>query len=261
MTRSLCIATLVLVLQAASLPAFSAQAAEETLQVSPEPPPRKLLQWSMFDFQGLYGRSWKLGPATKDILTLEHADGWSLGDNYLFIDVAHIAAQENKDTGIYGEWQPRLSLSKIIGKDLSAGPFADVLETNRLAFGGGFLAVLNGVAVDLKLPGFAYFHQHAFLRNDIHLAGMTWQLTTEWALPFEIKGVRFVQNGFVHFIGPEGGSHFNIISQPQLLLDLGKFAHYVDQVLIGTEVDFRYNEFGIKGQNEIVPQAMIEWKL
>jgi len=63
---------------------------------------------------------------------------------------------------------------------------------------------------------------------------MTWQLTTEWALPFEIKGVRFVQGGFVHFIGPEGGSHFNIVTQPQLLLDIGKFAHYVDQVLIGT---------------------------
>jgi nucleoside-specific outer membrane channel protein Tsx len=248
---------------ATALIALPARAVEEAVAATATvgAPPQKLLQWSMFDFQGLYGRNWKLGPATKDILTLEHADGWSRGDNYLFIDVSHIAAQENKDTGIYGEWQPRLSLSKIIGKDLSAGIFADVLETNRLAFGNGFLAVLNGIAVDLKLPGFAFFHQHAFLRNDINLPGVTWQLTTEWAVPIEIKAVRLVQDGFVHFIGPEGGTHFNIIAQPQLLLDVGRFAHYVDQVFIGTEVDLRYNEFGITGQNEVVPQAMVEWKL
>jgi nucleoside-specific outer membrane channel protein Tsx len=247
-----------------ALVALPARAVEENVagtSTVKAPPPKKLLQWSMFDFQGLYGRNWRLGPARKDILTLEHADGWSRGDNYLFIDVSHIASQENKDTGIYGEWQPRLSFSKIIGKDLSAGIFADVLETNRLAFGSGFLAVLNGIAVDLKLPGFAFFHQHGFLRNDINLPGVTWQLTTEWAVPIEIKALRLVLDGFVHFIGPEGGTHFNIIAQPQLLIDVGNFAHYVDQVFIGTEVDLRYNEFGIKGQNEVVPQAMIEWKL
>jgi nucleoside-specific outer membrane channel protein Tsx len=240
----------------------SARAADPTVQTTiPEPPLRKMLQWSMFDFQGLYGRNWKLGPKNKDILTLEHADGWLFGDNYLFIDVAHIASQEDKDTSIYGEWQPRLSLSKILGKDLSAGPFADLLETNRLAFGGGFLAILNGLAIDLKIPHFAFFHQHAFLRNDIHVPGITWQLTTEWSVAFSLGAARFVQDGFVHFIGPEGPTAFNIIAQPQLLLDVGKFAHYVDQVFIGVEVDLRYNEFGIKGQSEVVPQAMAEWKL
>lgn len=264
MTRSNRVPIVVtLALLATPLFARPTRAAEETpaATVTAEAPPPKLLQWSMFDFQALYGGNWKLGPAKKDILTLEHADGWSRGDNYLFIDVSHIAFQENKDTAIYGEWQPRLSLSKIIGKDLSAGIFADVLETNRLAFGNGFLAVLNGIAVDLKLPGFAFFHQHAFLRNDINLPGVTWQLTTEWAAAFQMGGVRLVQDGFVHFIGPEGGTHFNIIAQPQLLLDVGKFAHYVDQVFLGTEVDLRYNEFGIKGQNEVVPQAMVEWKM
>lgn len=262
MTRSRGLASFTLALLAVALSSVVAYAAEADLQAVAAPPTdRKLLQWSMFDFQGLYGRNWKLGPASKDILTLEHADGWSLGDNYLFIDVAHIARQENNDTSIYGEWQPRLSLSKILGKDLSEGPIADILETNRLAFGNGFLAVLNGLAIDLNIPGFAFFHQHAFVRNDVHLPGVTWQLTTEWSIPIQIKTVRFVQGGFVHFIGPEGGTHFNIITQPQLLLDIGKFAHYVDQVFVGTEVDLRYNEFGIKGQNEVVPQAMLEWKM
>ena len=261
MIRPIRIAAVVLVMVfiAAARPA---RAVEATLEApASEPPPRKLLQWSMFDFQALYGNNWKLGPKRKDILTLEHADGWSLGDNYLFIDVSHIASQENGDTGIYGEWQPRISLSKIVGKDLSRGLFGDVLETNRLAFGSGFLAVLNGLAIDLKIPHFAFFHQHAFLRNDIHLPGVTWQLTTEWAVPFEIGGVRFVQGGFAHFVGPEGSSHFNIITQPQLLLDVGKFGRYVDQIFIGMELDYRYNEFGIQGQNELVPQAMLEWKL
>jgi nucleoside-specific outer membrane channel protein Tsx len=136
-----------------------------------------------------------------------------------------------------------------------------VLQSNRIAFGGGFVAQLNGIAIDLNIPGFAFFHQHAFLRNDLHQHGVTWQLTTEWAVPITLGPMRLVQGGFVHFIGKEGKSHFNIITQPQLLLDLGKFAGYEDALLIGTEVDIRHNEYGIAGQNEVVPQIMTEWKL
>jgi hypothetical protein len=99
------------------------------------------------------------------------------------------------------------------------------------------------------------------VRKDIHLAGATWQVTSEWSLPFRIGPVRFVQDGFVHFIGAEGTSNFNIITQPQLLLDVGRFAGYEDQLLLGVEVDYRYNEFGMQGKNELVPQAMVEWKL
>jgi nucleoside-specific outer membrane channel protein Tsx len=227
---------------------------------SAEAPEKKLLEWSMFDFQYLYGFNWDLGPKRKDILTLEHADGWKLGDNYLFVDVMHLTNQDAA-TGFYGEWQPRLSLSKILGVNLNVGPLHDILETNRLAFGDGFLAYLIGAAVDLNVPGFAYWHQHFFVRSDIHLGGSTWQVTSEWAIPIEIGPVRFVQDGFVHFIGAEGKSSFNIITQPQLLLDVGNFGGYKDQLFVGTEVDLRYNEYGIKGQNEAVPQAMVEWKL
>jgi nucleoside-specific outer membrane channel protein Tsx len=225
-----------------------------------EPPKkaeRKLIQWSSFDFQYLYGANWKLGAKKKDILTLEHADGWRFGDNYLFVDVSHLANQDDP-TSEYGEWQPRFSVSKLIGESWG---FGDILETNRIAFGGGFLAHLDGIAVDLNLPGFAYFHQHAFLRNDIHLKGFTWQLTTEWSIPILLGPIRLVQDGFAHFIGKEGTANFNIITQPQLLLDLGNFGGYEDQFFIGTEVDIRYNEYGIKGKNELVPQAMVEWKL
>ncbi len=222
--------------------------------------PKKLVEWAMFDFQYLYGFNWNLGPKHKDILTLEHADGWTLGDNYLFVDISHITNQDDQ-TSIYGEWQPRFSLSKLFGVNLNLGPLHDILETNRLDFGGGFLAYLAGGAVDLNIPGFAYWHQHFFVRKDIHLTGATWQVTSEWSLPFRIGPVRFVQDGFVHFIGAEGTSNFNVITQPQLLLDVGRFAGYEDQLLLGVEVDYRYNEFGIKGQNELVPQAMVEWKL
>ena len=221
---------------------------------------KKLLEWSMFDFQYLYGFNWDLGPKRKDILTLEHADGWKLGDNYLFVDVMHLTNQD-APTGFYGEWQPRLSLSKIFGLNLNTGLLHDILETNRLAFGDGFLAYLVGAAVDLNVPGFAYWHQHFFVRSDTQLGGSTWQVTTEWAVPIEIGPVRFVQDGFVHFIGAEGKSSLNIITQPQLLLDVGNFAGYKDQLFVGAEVDLRYNEYGIKGQNEAVPQAMVEWKL
>jgi nucleoside-specific outer membrane channel protein Tsx len=238
-------------------PESSAAPKSEVPLVPAKSEARKLIQWSAFDFQYLYGANWKLGAKKKDILTLEHADGWLYGDNYLFVDVSHIANQSDP-TSVYGEWQPRVSVSKLLGQKWG---FGDVLETNRLAFSGGFLAHLSGIAVDLNIPGFAYFHQHAFVRNDIHLDGITWQLTTEWSVPISLGPIRLVQDGFVHFIGKEGTAQFNIITQPQLLLDLGNFGGYEDQLFVGTEVDIRYNEYGIKGQNEVVPQAMAEWKL
>jgi nucleoside-specific outer membrane channel protein Tsx len=227
---------------------------------TPETALKKMAEWSMFNIQYLYGFNWQLGVKRKDIITFEHADGWKYGDNYLFVDVAHLADRGDK-TGIYGEWQPRFSLSKITGYSVAAGPMADVLQSNRIAFGDGFFAHLNGLAVDLKIPRFSFFHQHLFLRNDLHHDGVTWQVTSEWSVPIEISPARFVLGGFVHFIGPEGGSKFNIISQPQLLLDLGNFNGYTDQMFIGVEVDLRYNEFGIDGQNEVVAQAMAEWKI
>jgi nucleoside-specific outer membrane channel protein Tsx len=241
------------------VPAPAVQTAAPKVEVQAAPP-KKLVEWAMFDFQYLYGFNWNLGPKRKDILTLEHADGWALGDNYLFVDISHITNQDDQ-TSIYGEWQPRISLSKLLGVNLNLGPLHDILETNRLDFGGGFLAYLAGGAIDLNIPGFAYWHQHFFVRKDIHLAGATWQVTSEWCLPFRIGPMRFVQDGFVHFIGAEGTSNFNIITQPQLLLDVGRFAGYEDQLLLGVEVDYRHNEFGIRGQNELVPQAMVEWKL
>ena len=58
--------------------------------------------------------------------------------------------------------RPRFSLSKIFGVNLNVGPLHDILETNRLAFGGGILAYLAGGAIDLNIPGFTYWHQHFF---------------------------------------------------------------------------------------------------
>jgi hypothetical protein len=97
--------------------------------------------------------------------------------------------------------------------------------------------------------------------DDIHEKGITWQLTTVWWIAFHLGPVGFGYGGFAHFIGKEGGAVFNIITQQQLLLDVLKFAGYPDQLLVGVELELRYNEFGIKGQHEAVPQLAFVWKL
>lgn len=48
-----------------------------------------------------------------DILTLEWANGWTYGDNSVFVDIANFVQGDNT---VYGKWSPRLSLSKITGK-------------------------------------------------------------------------------------------------------------------------------------------------
>jgi nucleoside-specific outer membrane channel protein Tsx len=256
MKRDLALKLVVAALVALAPGPSRAEGSPPSLEVKP----RTLLQWSVFDFQYLYGMNWNLGSRRKDIITFQHADGWIYGDNYLFVDVSNVAAR-GAPTGIYGEWQPRLSFPKLAGKNLD-GLVSDILATNRLAFGGGgFFAHLHGLAIDLRLPGFAFFHQHVFARNDVSLSGVTWQITTEWQIPFQIGRARFVQDGFLHLIGPEGSTRTNFITQPRLLLDVGRFAGYENQLLMGIELDARYNTFGLPGKKELVAQAMAQWKL
>lgn len=70
--------------------------------------------WNAFNVQCLYGSNYELEPEQVDVVTLEWANGWAYGDNFVFVDVTNFVQGDNT---VYGEWAPRLSLSKITGKD------------------------------------------------------------------------------------------------------------------------------------------------
>ncbi|MFT5396133.1 MAG: nucleoside-specific outer membrane channel protein Tsx [Gammaproteobacteria bacterium] len=81
-----------------------------------------IFEWSSSNIQLLSGGGFELGSSRHNTITLEHADGWRYGENFLFIDVI-----QRSDIGleVYGEWYPRLSLNKLSNKNFSKGVFND----------------------------------------------------------------------------------------------------------------------------------------
>ena len=217
--------------------------------------------WNAFNVQYLYGSNYELEPEQVDILTLEWANGWAYGDNFAFVDITNFVQGDNT---LYGEWAPRLSLSKITGKDLSTGPIQDVSLSATVELGEDISNYLIGGAVDLAMPGFKFFQVNGYLRENSELSGSTWQMTIAWSSDFEIGRARWNFSGFIDWAGSEGKSGTfayskrNFHAQPQLLLDLGHLLDRPGKIYAGVEWLYWHNRYGIPGVTESVAQAMVK---
>lgn len=220
----------------------------------------QIFNWTNNNIQFLTGGGFELGTSYRNTVTFEHADGWKYGENYLFID-----AIERDDVGIevYGEWYPRLQLGKLMNKS----DYSDTL--NRLSIVGGinagnqprqdkFKAFLLGVGVNVPIPAFDFFQIDfmAYKSDDVNTTGI--QITPAWSMPFQISNLKFKFRGFLDWISADatGGEDY-ILTQPQLLMDVGDLFGNSDQVYLGVEYWYWHNKFGINGVTEHAAQAML----
>jgi nucleoside-specific outer membrane channel protein Tsx len=252
----------------------------------PSPPPSdRFIRFSATSLTYLYGFNWDtpFSPTKdRDILTLEHLHSNSIGDLFLFVDFANLTTENRggpSDTGIdiYGEVSSRISLGKITGNDFSLGLIKDLyiysgtyefgrsktLDNINREFSAGIdttqLRQLHGVAVDFKVPGFTVATLNAYWRDDLDVSGSTWQLTAAWELPFTLADFDFVFKGFADWCGGEGQLEKQFHTSPQLVVDLGdKLFDKKKTLYFGTEVDIWWNEFGVKNQNDVVPQIILQ---
>ena len=127
------------------------------------------LLWQNNSLTYLYGKNFKVEPAIQQTITFEHASGWNWGDLFLFVDQKFFNGAENGagDTrSFYGEFSPRLSFGKLLGKDLSFGPVKDVLLAATYEFGEDETeAYLLGPGFDLDVPGFNFFKLNFYYRQ------------------------------------------------------------------------------------------------
>ncbi len=221
-------------------------------------------RYSSTNVQILYGQDYELGEEKRTIMTLEHASGWEYGDNFFFVDVTNF---DNDGTEVYGEIAPRLSFSKITGKQIGFGPLTDVLLAGQIEFGHAAPDIqsrthLYGIGTSWDIPGFAFFHANFYVRDDKTISGDTWQVTTSWLVPFNVGGVKAGFGGFIDFAGGEGDEEDSIIGAPQLLVDVGNFWGVPDRLHAGIEYQFWRNKFGLPSEvDEDVVQAMVKWFL
>jgi len=216
--------------------------------------------WSMTDAWLLHGNDFELGAPERDILRLEHADGWAYGDNYFFVDsiLSEDAAGADQTT-MYGEFAPRFSLGKISDRELGAGPVTDLLLAVAINTGDDFRAYLYGAGIDLAVPGFSYFQLNVYVRDDRALPGETWQITPCWRLPLKLGPLQGNLQGFIDWAGAEGPARQNLLIVPRLWLDVGALWGEPGHLEAGVEYLYWKNKFGVDGVTEKVLQPALRW--
>lgn len=221
--------------------------------------------FNAFNAQLLQGSGYKLVNHRATTFTGEWANAWRHGDNFAFVDVARPFSGE---PATYSEWLPRLSLSSLSGREFSTGPVRDVLLAGNIKSGDGFRSYLAGMGVSLDLPGFNFFNVNGFRRNDSGVPGSTWQLGMSWNRTFTTGAVHWEFGGFLNWAAAEGTrgigaySHPNLLTQPQLMFDLGRLlGGGPDRIYAGVEWQVWRNKFGVDGFDESVLQAAIKLKL
>ena len=135
----------------------------------------------------------------------------------------------------------------------------DILIATTLERGsGGVEANLIGPGLTWDLPPFVHLETNLYYRDNPDISGSTWQLTVAWALPFKLGSLDFLFDGYADIRGSEGGLEEDFNFNPQLKLDLGKFAGYPGILYGGVEYYRWDNKFGIKGVDERVLSSLIQ---
>ncbi|RDD60170.1 DUF5020 family protein [Ferruginivarius sediminum] len=221
----------------------------------------------------LYGSDYELGSNGEKgtdavTLTFEHFSTWEYGDNYFFFD-AVFESNGDENTRIYGEYYPRISLSKVTDNDLSAGltdglGFKDVSLSAGVNAGNDVRVLTYGPSWNFDIPGFTVFQLDTYVYDDVSSSDFdtTYLITPIWSVPFEVQGLKFEFRGFVDFIGERGsGTKPQILAQPQLRLDLGDLVfNSPGQLTLGTEFSWWRNKFGVDGVTDNVWQALVGYR-
>jgi len=216
--------------------------------------------WQSNNIQLLDGNDFKLGDKTRTLLTIEHVDGWRYGENFLFIEFIDRA---DSSTEVYGEFYPRLSWSKITGNSPSLSLFKDFslvagLNAGNLPKTDPYKAYLLGIGLSFNIPNMDFFTLdiQAFKAENVRTIGT--QITPVWRVPFQIGSLHFLFKGYAEWQSEKAtGGSSTLLTQPQLLLDVGQLLGQKNKFYAGIEYHYWHNKFGIKGLNEKVPQAMI----
>lgn len=196
------------------------------------------------------------------IVTLQHADGWRYGENFLFLDYLHDAVKDGfNDDDLYGEWYGSLSISKLFDQALHHGIFRDVgvIFGINAAADAKVFKWLPGVRVSWDIPGFSFLNSDfmAYLdgsrglkHNGAPRESHSWMIDINWGRPFTIGTQKFSLEGHAEYAARrhnELGFVVNdwILAQPQLRWDTGHALWgQSDCLFLGIEYQYWWHKLG-----------------
>jgi nucleoside-specific outer membrane channel protein Tsx len=211
----------------------------------------------------LNGRGFEVGTDRTNAITLEHASDWSGGDMFIFIDQVRF---DGGGTNTYTEISPRVSLSHLFANKPTGKTLKDILLAFTYERGtGGVETFLVGGGISLAAPGFQYLKINLYNRNSPGRSGHAAQITSSWAIPFQLGNSSFLIDGFFDWVFNNGerADYFHIV--PQIKYDLGQqLLGEQKKLYIGFEYDYWNNKFGIKNSPVLNTQqhaisVLVKW--
>jgi len=171
----------------------------------------------------------------KTTVTFEHFRTFSYGDLYMFVDAMKGEKFNGITQEVYTEISPRLSFSKISGKNLSFGIIKDIFLATQLNYGEGYGAYLGGFGIDIEVPGMVFVNLNAYYKSD-NIESDTVQITSAY---------KTTEHYHVHFEGFMDLTRRDFNTQNQLLYNFSSFVTTKEQMYLGTEwVYYRYSNKG-----------------
>jgi nucleoside-specific outer membrane channel protein Tsx len=230
--------------------------------------------YSSTDIQYLYSNRAKIDPklgsgtpnSEMSTVRIEHYGTFAYGDNYFNLNDYNGRNVGGFGSGSFGgdasnqqylEWQPRLSLSKLTGTQLSWGIISDVQIAARLDYAsyGNYHSAGIGPAVSLNIPNFDYFFVRAYWRES-NYDGPALLIYPAWGSSFAtgIGDRKFHINGYAWTTSTDTNGR-QWFGETDLLFDVDPKG----KVQVGGRLVWDHYKINGQGYHKNDPQLMVKW--
>ncbi|MDT0512971.1 hypothetical protein [Halomonas sp. LES1] len=231
----------------------------------------------------------------KHVLQFTHVSGYSLGQNFLNLDVLQsdsadpVSGGDSGATEAYLTYRHQLQLGKLTGEPAAFGPIKDValtggfdLNTKNTDFAPRKRLLVVGPTLKFDVPkGFvdlSLFYAHEWNHcgasfcdvNEIEFDPY-YQINLAWGVPFVAGPLPLKFQGFYNYNGEKGEDYQGNDTDPEqlmrtsLMLDVGQLAWgEANQLWAGVGYEYWRNKFGNHGKDEVdtdAPTFQLEWHL
>ena len=183
----------------------------------------------------------------KDIYSLSHVSGNSLGSNFFNVDMLKSdlkdpanAAGSNGAQEVYVAYRNNLSLSKVFGTKMSGSILRDVewttgfdYNSKNTEFAPSVFKVMTGPTLAFQVPGFftlglLYYNE----KNHNAFGGFTpgghvnvsfdatYQIAAAWGIDVKVADVNTKVKGFGTYTGAKGKDGAQVDTKPETLVDI-----------------------------------------
>lgn len=212
----------------------------------------------------------------KHVLQLTHASGYSVGQNFINVDMLQsdkadpASGSTNGATEFYLTYRHQVHLGKLLDKRLAFGPVKEVaitagfdLNTKNTRFAPRKRLLVVGPTLKFDVPGFLdvsllygkeWNHcglgAPACLRSDISFDPQ-WIISAAWGIPFSAGSVPLKFQGFINVNSDKGRDYAGVKTRTEtlmraaLMVDVGQMAWGTKNTfLMGVGYEYWRNKFG-----------------